>query len=423
MRRSTLVVFLTCLVVYHTTGRPQAEVDCVAAPYTAFSLVRHGSLDLHYYSELRPQVGEDIRELSDGTWVSMRPPGSAFMAVPFIAPFAVLRERPPRALDMLYLGKISAAFSVAAAASFLFAVCKRLIPNAAWPATLFFAFGTCLCSVASQALWMHGPATCWLCCALYFLTRADSDRPACCVASGLALGLAVVTRPTVALFGLATVAAMVIERRWRELAWLMAGGAAPAVFLCLINWAYFGDPIWGGYAFFTGTKPPPLWLGMSGLLVAPSRGVLIYSPALLLIVPGIIRLLRVNHEPLEATRLLIVSWLVAASGTLLFYARWTDWRGGWCYGPRYLCETMPILCLTFGIGYAGFLACWKRRVAVGLVVLSVAIHLVGIFGHSGYTAWQLRHSLPDEGRCLLEFNDTQIEAHARALARKLTLTR
>ena len=60
-------------------------------------------------------------------------------------------------------------------------------------------------------------------------------------------------------------------------------------------------------------------------------------------------------------------------------------------------------------------ACGSRSVG-----LSVAVHLVGVFGYGGYEAWQRRHDPPDQGRSLFSFHDTQIPAHARALGRKLT---
>jgi len=421
--RTTLGIFVTCLLVYHATGRAQGEADTVAAPYTAFSMVRHGSLDLRYYPLLRPHLGRVIRELADGSWISERPPGSALMAVPFMAPFAALGEQPPTDIRMDHLGKLAGACSVAAAAVLMFVICLRLVPSAAWPVTVLFAFGTCMCSVASQALWMHGPATLWLCCALYFLSRANGYVPSCRVAAGLALGLAVLTRPTVGLFALATAGALVAERRWRGLLWLVLGGAVPAGMLCLLNWVYFGDVVRGAYATDNWSHSPPLWLGLSGLLVAPSRGVLVYSPALLLVLPGTIRLIRERDDAWGGLRGVLVAWAIAAGATVVFYARWHDWRGGYCYGPRFLCETMPVLCLLFGIGYAGLRFGWQRRIAVGLVALSVAVHLLGIFGHSGHSDWNMRHDLSDDGRCLFAVEDTQIEAHARAMARKLTLSR
>jgi hypothetical protein len=106
--------------------------------------------------------------------------------------------------------------------------------------------------------------------------------------------------------------------------------------------------------------------------------------------------------------------------TLLFFARFYDWWGGWCYGPRYLCETLPVACVLFAIGYAGLRRPWHRVVALGLVVVSVGIHAVGVFGYSGYAAWQIRHDVPDQGRSLFALRDTQIEAHTRALIWKLT---
>ena len=49
-----------------------------------------------------------------------------------------------------------------------------------------------------------------------------------------------------------------------------------------------------------------------------------------------------------------------------------------------------------------------------LVALSVAIHLLGLYGYGrGYAEWQQRHDRADEGRCLFELHDTQIEAHLR----------
>jgi hypothetical protein len=119
---------------------------------------------------------------------------------------------------------------------------------------------------------------------------------------------------------------------------------------------------------------------------------------------------------------LLLSWLAAAGATLLFYARWYDWRGGWCFGPRFLCETMPILCLLFAVAYSGLPTGWPRRLAAWLVALSVAIHLVGMFGYGAHPEWNLRHELPDQGRCLFSFNDTQIEAHARAVFAKVSRT-
>ena len=418
-KKSAAIVFLLFLAVFLLNGRPLPEVDCVAAPYMAWSLVRHGSYDLRHYPELERYVGGPIRARPDGSWVSMRPPGSALAAVPFVAPFALFRDQPLRTLNMHHLGKLAAAMAVAGAAVFFFLICRRLAPAAAWPATVLFAMGTCLYSVASQALWMHGPAVFWLCCALYFLTRPDSDMVGSRLAAGLALGFAALTRPTTVFFALATVGALVAQRRLRGVMWLMLGALLPAILLVHYNWAHFGHPLLGGYENDDWNTSSPLWLGLSGLLIAPSRGLFVYSPALLLAIPGAWMLFHRSDEPATSARSMLLSWLAAVGVTVVFFARWHDWWGGWSYGPRFLSETMPVLGLSFAVAYAGLRYQWQRAVAIALVVLSVSVHALGVFGHSGYAAWQLRHMSPDGGRSLFALEDTQIEAHARALIQKL----
>jgi hypothetical protein len=286
MRSSPVRAFLLTVLVFLANGRPHPEVDCVAAPYTAWSLVRHGSYDLRGYPSLRRYVGGPIRVRPDGSWLSIRPPGSALAAVPFVAPMAAFRERPFGDLTMNQLGKLVAALSVAGAAAFFFIVCRRLAPPAAWPATLVFALGTCLYSVASQALWMHGPAVFWLCCALYFLTGPHNEARTGSLAAGCALGLAVLTRPTTAFFALATCGTLVIERRWRQAVWLALGGVIPALVLWRYNSVNFGHSLLGGYRDDNWADSTPLWMGLAGLLLAPSRGVFIYSPALVVAFGG-----------------------------------------------------------------------------------------------------------------------------------------
>jgi hypothetical protein len=420
MRGALIGLFLAVLGASFANGRPHAEVDCVAAPYTAWSLVRSGSFDVGRYPELSPYSHLHVLPVSGDRRMSIRPPGNAITAIPFVAPFALGRERPLSQLAMLQLGKLVGTVCVALAACLFFLTCRRVAPDAAWPATILFAFGTCLFSVAGQALWMHGPAVLWLCTALYLLTGERGDARAHLFAAGLALGLAVLARPSAAFFAVGAVAALLFDRRARAAGWVVLGGAVPAAFLLHYNWHFFGNLTVGGYREVGWGETPPLWIGLGGLLVAPSRGVFVYSPALLLALIGAARLFRrTDDTPGGWPRALLLTWTAAAVVTVAFYCRWCDWRGGWCYGPRYLCEVMPIACLLFALAYQGLRSRLVRAVAVALVVVSVAIHFVGVHGHGGYAAWHERHQKDDQGRCLFELEDTQIEAHTRSFAKEM----
>jgi hypothetical protein len=428
--RAGLLIFLTCVVFYHANGRPLAEVDCVPAPYEAWSLTRHGSFDLRSYRDLPGAIGPGMRELADGTLITGYPPGSALAALPIVAPMAAFREQPFYAATMLHLGKLVAALYAAGSVVIFYFLCLRQVPSAARIATVLFGLGTSLCSVASQALWMHGPATFWLCVALYWLlipqdvlagqtagTAHSYLRWGRMFLVGLSLGMALITRPTTALFALATLGALCRRGGLPAIFKVILGAAGPIGFFLAYNLVYFGRPIAGGYGDEACLWTTPLALGLAGLLIAPSRGLLVYSPALVLAPWGLFRLRRWNNHPSGAVAVL-TAWSAAAAATILLYAKWHAWHGAWCYGPRFLCETMPILCLMFALAYDRLQTTAARKLAATLVGLSVAVQFLGVFGND--TPWKERHASTGQSSSFFSPRDTQIEAHLRHVWHHLT---
>jgi hypothetical protein len=142
---------------------------------------------------------------------------------------------------------------------------------------------------------------------------------------------------------------------------------------------------------------------------------LVYSPALLLVPWGVRALVNGNHPQ----RGLLIGWFGACAATLALFAKWHDWPGGWCYGPRFLCETMPLGCLLFGYAYAALLVRCQRGLAVALVAVSVSIHMVGVFGHAAETDWCFRHARADHGCCLFEIYDTQIQTYSKIVGQNI----
>jgi hypothetical protein len=103
------------------------------------------------------------------------------------------------------------------------------------------------------------------------------------------------------------------------------------------NWLRFGSPLDSGYApseAFNGD-----WLfGLAGLLVSPGRGLLWYSPVLLLVPLGVGWFLR-------RARWLLLSSAGVALLYWLLYAKWYMWHGGYSWGPRFLVPVLPFLML------------------------------------------------------------------------------
>ena len=78
----------------------------------------------------------------------------------------------------------------------------------------------------------------------------------------------------------------------------------------------------------------PIWTGLRGLLFSPGRSLFLYSPWLLLAIPGV--------YPALPTGAAVSWWPVFPILVVLLYAMKLGWHGG-SWGPRYLLPVVPLL--------------------------------------------------------------------------------
>ena len=64
----------------------------------------------------------------------------------------------------------------------------------------------------------------------------------------------------------------------------------------------------------------------------------------------------------------VVTTLLAILATLAIHAMWNDWTGGYCFGPRLVCDATPLLSL----GLAPLLE-RRRRLALAALVASALL--------------------------------------------------
>jgi hypothetical protein len=102
------------------------------------------------------------------------------------------------------------------------------------------------------------------------------------------------------------------------------------------NWARFGSPLDTGYRTAAWDIPP--WVGLTGLLLSPGKGLLWYSPPVVLGLAGFIPLARRQGR---ATALLGG----VAALYLLAHAAYNHWHGGGAWGPRLILPVLPLLIL------------------------------------------------------------------------------
>lgn len=407
-------VFALFMLIYHSNARPICQIDCIPATYTAWSLIKNHNFDISKYPSMKKYVNAVVKELPDGQYISCYPQGSAIAAVPFVLPYAIFRQTPPSTGTMRYIGKITASSYVALSAAVIYMVCLELFPSVAVLTAVLYGLGTCLWSVASQGLWMHGPAVFFLCLPLYFLlTKKLSVKYS--LITGFFLGAAIMTRPILAFFAIATGMVYIYNKKWVEFLCMSICIAIFAGLLIFYNATYFHNFFNSGYSNFYGSWMTPLWLGLSGLLIAPSRGLFVYSPALILFPCGLWYLIRYSFPAIsKQVKSVILLWFCAAVGIILLYSKWNCWWGALCFGPRFLCEMAPILCILFAVFVSTITKKIGRMAVFTLVCLSVFIQFLGVFGNNN--DWNLRYQIGPHGRNLFSFYDTQIQAHTKTVA-------
>lgn len=201
----------------------------------------------------------------------------------------------------------------------------------------------------------------------------------------------------------------------RALLWFVVGLLPPAMLMLGYNWLRSGNPLQTGYDLTIFS--PDILIGLYKLLFSPLRGLFIYSPVLLLCIPGIIWWSRTRR----AETLLVCS---VVGVTLLLFAAWTSGEG-LSWGSRFLVPVVPLLCLALAplIGRA-----WRGQivVAVPLILLSLASLIVQVLG-AAINPWVFLGNLQAEmgGEFFLErtaalsdFRYTQIlgQLHSWSLA-------
>ncbi len=228
--------------------------------------------------------------------------------------------------------------------------------------------------------------------------RSGGDRAL--LVLGTLLGLLVVVKPAYVVVAPVFLIATAIAR-WREgedhdwLKWarsILAFGLPIALALALLglyNHFRFGSPLETGYpslAFETSFVA-----GISGLLLSPGRGLLFYSPVVMLGLMGIPRSLRRNR--METW--LILAILIVHIG---LFSTWYVWWRGVNWGPRYLLPIVPLLILLAAPTLEGAFRRrrWPSLALIGVLAgVSFAIQLAAVTANYLLYSIRLREAFPD----------------------------
>ena len=206
----------------------------------------------------------------------------------------------------------------------------------AWRSRAAAACGSSLWSTASRAAWTHTFGALLLGLTLLELLRWEDGVRRRPVWLGALLVAAFWVRPTNALLAVAVTLFVALRHR-AALVRLVAVGAAGLAAFVVWSLAVWGAALPPYYAMGGSMRAAGIPEGVAGILFSSARGLLTFTPVLL--IP-----LALARGGLPANRrapFALVSALFAVH--VLLYAAWPMWWGGGSYGPRMLTDLVPLL--------------------------------------------------------------------------------
>jgi hypothetical protein len=366
-----------CFVCFNVNGRELGTYDSQPSKFLAREILTSRTLTLDATVAQQPAYGErpGFVRTADGHFrsaYSVLPAMEAAVVGWPLAALHIIDLTGPLSPNLL--AKLTASLFSSIAVLFAFLTARRYASDAvAAIVALGFGLGTNIWALASQTLWQHESVLAGLTMALFYLTAPTVTTGGLWIAS-FGLGLAGWARPQVAP-AVAILALCLITRRerfrWLDLLALVPLAACGAIAVWL-NMRWFGHPL-GAVPHLEALHPAvhgvdgslsrsPFQNGL-GLLFSPSRGLVIFSPIVL------VALLSLRHAWNEGPRGGVLTWCwLAAIAQFALYSGYSVWWAGYTYGPRYLIDVLPLLVPLAAVG-ATILA----RTRVGTVAGTAAL--------------------------------------------------
>lgn len=456
-----LLIFAACVWVYHVSGSLNlGSNDNIPHTLLALNWLENQTLNFdNFRDSYFFQFGETpyyFSEAPNGHLTSTYPIGTAIVTFPLYLLF-FLYLKLSSLVQGLFSGDLSLAINLTSAefeptrrtlarlaatlcsalTVVLFYLSARLkfLPSVVLLTTFTFAFATSTWVLGSQDLRQHTVSNLLLTALIFCLLKANRTtgrpRQLLFLVAGCFCGLFPSVRLTSAIFVVTALVYVVYFYR-REVIFFLLG--LPTI---LLNWAwnsyYFGIENFsrGGYLrqFESGASgynfsPDYIVEAFFGQLISPSDGFFVFAPVLLFALPGAYLAVRQRAGKDE---ILVLGLSLACLILFLHYCVYVPWDGGGgSYGPRFLMDVLPVVCLLVGYSLQAIVlkfstASRPDRVLLalflGLLLCSTAVEVIGAFSDTAWSKVPLPLIRAPERRWSL--SDSQIERHFRNMVARI----
>ncbi|HEY8227792.1 MAG TPA: hypothetical protein VIG25_21155 [Pyrinomonadaceae bacterium] len=410
------IIFVVTLVLF-LFSRVHQLTDSNYSMLVSQSLLQHHSFTLDSYDIPRLEPTNQLYHVSVGKIYQLEyidnhiyyfwPNGTSLLSIPFVALMNALGVSAANA-DGTYnpTGEITIQARLAALLmailSVVFYFTSRFVLPLSWSAGLALstALGTQIWSTASRALWSETWGIFLLGFVVLMLVANElgkwSLRPGI-LATLLAWTYFV--RPTFSVAIVAITIYLILFYRPCLFAYAATGAAWLAAFVAY-SWFHYRQLLPNYYLVYRHFGTTTFWTALSGNLISPSRGLLVFVPILFFVFYLVFR----YWSALELPRLAVLSIGIVVTHLIVVSAH-SPWYGGHCYGPRYSTGVVPWF---FLLGTSALTA-WRKQgfsrrtlshrleILLGamLLLISVTIQTLGATEHATWL-WNSRPVNVDE---------------------------
>lgn len=391
-----VVLTLAIGIIFIITGQKTNQyglIDTLLSLPTSQSLWETGHVYLDpYLDQTIVPEGQKLGELvggfrtieANGAVVDYFPAGPAILTLPITA---VLNSAGYNFFDpgtnLSVQNRLS--FLTASAALLLLFALTRLW-HSAWEATVFTLlvfFGSVVFSTMGSAFWSINYTVIFNVSVLILLSakqtvfKASQYQTAISITIGILLFLSFFCRVSSVAIVVCTLGYLAITD-FRQA--FITGMSALVCLGLFAGWSFYEYglilPPYYGLGRLD-DAPVPMWVGLYGNLLSPSRGVLVFMPWLILPLSWIAFRPQLRRNPL------IIYCIVWFTLQLIIASRAVVWWGGGSFGPRLLVESMPALILVTILAWRD-LKSVEFKLRPWLITTFVAICMFSVWVHS----WQ-----------------------------------
>lgn len=351
-----IVIVIGVQKTYNTGSDPRGTL------LASQSLVQHGTVKLDAYAGAYLDTFAHQIHRKNGHIYNYFPVGTALISTPIVAianvlGFDMMKDEHLIQMVLTALAALLITFILYKIARlYLRKTPSLLLAGLCW-------FGSSLASTVGTELWSHDFAFFFSSAAIFLVIRHSPPRVSLVpVLIGLSLFLAYLCRPTLALLSPFLLLYYFIQDRKAA---VLAGVTVGLLLLTFMMWSQHEfAQILPDYYLPKRLEDGDFATALYGNLLSPARGLLIFSPFLLLSLLGTIGLAPRNKN-LAKLSLISLAWPLAH---LLSISQFPHWWAGWSFGARLMVDALPGLFVGLFSGLAALRQ--KKNLAYAAVMVS-----------------------------------------------------